>query len=353
MVCSRKLNEEQRLRSEKSRTPTLTNVILSNNGRSIVITARQNILEILRTPFETAYLKVRRYGPPDWSFAIGAVFRNEARYLAEWIEFHELMGVEHFFLYDDESTDNFLEVLQPWIDKGSVTLRKAEGRGQFSVYDHCLRHGARRSRWIAFIDIDEFLFSPTGQTLPEVMERYADYPGVFVHWLLFGSSGHKTAPPGGTIRNFTKTIGVEGSIRDRFVHEPGTDKSQRVTGRAIHGKSIVDPRAIVWAGVHFPRRKLLWGHVVTERFERPQRPWPAGTPFTCDILRINHYWTRSIEEFQDKLKRGFFRQDPNVVRSLERHLERESQLNQVEDREILRVVETLQQANREGGRASS
>ena len=26
-------------------------------------------------------------------------FKNEARFLAEWIRFHQLAGVEHFFLY--------------------------------------------------------------------------------------------------------------------------------------------------------------------------------------------------------------------------------------------------------------
>lgn len=37
--------------------------------------------------------------------SIGAIFKDEAPYLAEWIEFHRLVGVEHFFLYDNLSTD--------------------------------------------------------------------------------------------------------------------------------------------------------------------------------------------------------------------------------------------------------
>ena len=33
--------------------------------------------------------------------AICAIYRDEAPYLREWIEFHRLVGVEHFFLYDN------------------------------------------------------------------------------------------------------------------------------------------------------------------------------------------------------------------------------------------------------------
>ena len=43
--------------------------------------------------------------PPIY-LAICAIFRDEAPFLDEWIAFHRLMGVEHFFLYDNGSVDN-------------------------------------------------------------------------------------------------------------------------------------------------------------------------------------------------------------------------------------------------------
>jgi hypothetical protein len=33
--------------------------------------------------------------------SICAIFRHEAPYLREWIEFHKLIGAERFFLYDN------------------------------------------------------------------------------------------------------------------------------------------------------------------------------------------------------------------------------------------------------------
>ena len=37
--------------------------------------------------------------------SIWALYQDEAPYMREWIEFHRLMGVEHFFLYDHDSAD--------------------------------------------------------------------------------------------------------------------------------------------------------------------------------------------------------------------------------------------------------
>ena len=52
--------------------------------------------------------------------SITAVLQNEAPYIKEWIEYHRLVGVERFYIYDNESTDNVKEILKPYIDLGIV-----------------------------------------------------------------------------------------------------------------------------------------------------------------------------------------------------------------------------------------
>ena len=49
-----------------------------------------------------------------------AIAKNEGRYLQEWIEYHKMLGVEKFFIYDNESADNTREILQPYIDTNLV-----------------------------------------------------------------------------------------------------------------------------------------------------------------------------------------------------------------------------------------
>src|ERR1700733_4250019 len=57
-----------------------------------------------------------------YQLAICAIFRDEAPYLKEWIEFHKLVGVEHFYLYNNCSEDDYSAVLQTYIDQEEVEL---------------------------------------------------------------------------------------------------------------------------------------------------------------------------------------------------------------------------------------
>ncbi len=142
-------------------------------------------------------LPVERNLSPNAAYlAACAIYLNEASYLREWIEFHRLMGVKRFFLYDNGSTDDHLEVLSPYMERGIVSLHEWEPAppDQREVYDHCLRTHRADARWIAFLDIDEFLFSPTGKTVAEVLRDYERWPGVGVNWAMFSHSGHRTAP---------------------------------------------------------------------------------------------------------------------------------------------------------------
>ncbi len=47
-----------------------------------------------------------------------AIFRGEDSYLVEWIEFHRMMGVDHFILYDNGLEKSSQILLKPYIDKG-------------------------------------------------------------------------------------------------------------------------------------------------------------------------------------------------------------------------------------------
>ena len=71
------------------------------------------------------------------------------------------MGVERFFLYNNNSVDDHREVLAPYLDDGSVTIHDwPQWPAHVQTYDDCLKRHREDSRWIAFIDLDEFLFSP-------------------------------------------------------------------------------------------------------------------------------------------------------------------------------------------------
>src|SRR5690606_2094290 len=160
------------------------------------------------------------------------------------LTFHSGIGVDHFYLYNDQSDDGFDRVLEPWMAKGMVTLIDWPRLGQVKAYNHCLKSCRHRTRWLALIDIDEFLFSPIEKDLKTVLASYRDVPAIFVYWVLFGSSGHRSRPAKPVVESYTRCMDPEAAIHDDFDHrfEPGLE--HYVTGWSQDGKSIVNPRMV-------------------------------------------------------------------------------------------------------------
>ena len=88
--------------------------------------------------------------------AFCVVFKDEARYLAEWLAFHRLVGVAHFYLYSNESRDRYRAVLAPFEAAGVVTLRewptRVKGR---QAHTQCTR---RARQWPRPVLVSASLF---------------------------------------------------------------------------------------------------------------------------------------------------------------------------------------------------
>ena len=91
--------------------------------------------------------------------AVVAIMKNEGPYLKEWLDYHLLAGVEHFYLYDNESPDNQAEVAKPYVEAGLVDYFPASGKNmQYIVYNDAIKRFKFQSRYMAFIDLDEFIY---------------------------------------------------------------------------------------------------------------------------------------------------------------------------------------------------
>jgi hypothetical protein len=215
---------------------------------------------------------------PPHELAVCAIFRDEARYLAEWVTFHRIQGVERFYLYDNLSSDDWRAELAPEIAAGVVEVTHWPRQpGQMPAYDDCLARHRDDARWIAAIDVDEFLFSPTGAPLPEVLRRFDAHPAVVVNRLFFGTNGHEQP--------------ADGLVTESYPMRSRDDDPSNVLV-----KSIVYPRMALNA--HSAHTFLLRGSAVGE--DGAPVPTAFREPATVDLLRINHYYAKSEEEFRRK-----------------------------------------------------
>jgi hypothetical protein len=250
---------------------------------------------------------------PKHELAVCAIFREEAPFLDEWLSFHTGVGITHFYLYNNFSTDNFRQVLAPWIERGAVTLTDWPiPVGQISAYKHCVARARGECQWLAFIDIDEFLFSPQSTDITHILKDYSDLPAVEVWQLFFGSGGHATRPAL--------------PVTEAYV--------MRAPDTRTTVKTIANPRLVYRPDVH--QHKYWYGEALDtsrQRVAKDRRP-------VLDVLRINHYWSRSLDDLGTKVARG----DASTAQARDHgwHFDFERTLNAERDEAILPVARAIQ-----------
>ena len=257
------------------------------------------------------------------SIAICAIFKNEARYLLEWIGFHRMIGIDHFVLYDNASTDGGPALIRSSPFARYVTLIDWPMQGgQLPAYADFIQHHARRFTWAAFIDLDEYIHPLETETIRPLLSRYDRFSGVLLHWLVFGPSGHDAAPDGLTIGNYLQRV------------PDGMPVNQHVKS-LLRTRDLLAPHAT-------PHTLRSIGPVCNTRGETV----PAHAmhdPPCLDGMVLNHYITRSAEDWQAKVARGRADDPPGSNRPFPtqqfEHLTRDAR---VEDRRITRFIPRLQ-----------
>ena len=134
---------------------------------------------------------------PAYELSIATIFQNEAPYLQEWIEYHRMVGVEHFWLYNDESTDNWEEVLRPYRAEKIVEVINWPSHGfknyivnQRNSCKDALKRATGVTKWLALMDVDEFLHPDQERTVTECLAKHFSHAaGVYIHWHHFGTGG--------------------------------------------------------------------------------------------------------------------------------------------------------------------
>ena len=148
------------------------------------------ILELYYKLLITFWPPKRTCNKKKYKVSICAIFRDEAIYFREWIEFHKIVGVDHFYLYNNFSEDNYLDVLKPYIENNSVTLIDwPKEHAQISAYEDCIEKYAEDTEWLGFIDLDEFVVPNSTKNIYDFLKTFKNRPAVLIYWQLFGSSG--------------------------------------------------------------------------------------------------------------------------------------------------------------------
>lgn len=216
------------------------------------------------------------------TLSIAVLVKDEELYLAEFLEFHLLQGVEHFYLRFHQ---NITEAYDKTLDAFSEYLTydvTFKDKPQLPFFSDVLRLYGDKNEWIAFIDTDEFLYSAEGRKLTDTLDVLPKNCGAYaVHWVLYGSNGEKVYRPELVTKRFTR----------------------RATDVNSHVKSIVRPSLVKSVGGN-PHYFLLKPGVFACRgydtLTHLPKEYARLSKGVIEPLRINHYHTKSYEEYKKR-----------------------------------------------------
>ena len=258
--------------------------------------------------------------------AIVAIIKNESRYISEWLKYHYRIGVDKFYLYNNDSEDmeELERILEPWIQSKIVDLKNISGLcKQMPAYIDAIENHRFDCRYMAFIDIDEFVFVKNRKTLLGLLnEHFSKDPrigGLAVNWKIFGSSGKKLYEPKDVIDRFTFRAADDYPLNN-------------------HIKTIADPRKIFF--MQSPHNAVYILDCDCYDFSLHFVPLYSNENRDYSVVQINHYFTKSTEEYDQKIARGRadFRRDDR-----DKNLADDQSLNEVEDLDLKILYAQLKQ----------
>ncbi|MBQ9498287.1 MAG: glycosyltransferase family 92 protein [Selenomonadaceae bacterium] len=242
--------------------------------------------------------------------SVVAILKDEGPYLKEWLDYHLLAGVDHFYLYDNDSSDNQAEVARPYVEAGLVDYFPAPGKNmQMLVYNDAVKRFKFFSRYMAFIDLDEFIFPRNkseggiSEVVDEILSADSEAGGLAFHFQIFGSNGHEKA-------DYSR------GVLERF-----TRRAPRIDEINQFRKNIADPRKIdYFQTMHFINL-LAPFHLVNEDL-KPLLPSGSSLPVSAKKIVVNHYHVKSTEEYTNtKMRRGWpcSSDNPYTLEEFHRH----------------------------------
>ena len=210
--------------------------------------------------------------------------------MKEWIEYYLLIGIDHFYLYNNNSEDDYKSILQPYIDKGLVTLTEwPDIPGQISAYKNWYENYRDETNWCTFIDLDEFLCPIQDINIKDWLKKHNKYPLYAIYWKMFGTSG------------------IIESDKDKLVIEQYTsswDKFATAT-KIIYNtdydierffSSMMHKFNVKYKGFSIPPINMFGYFINHWEIHR------CGNKRTD--IQCNHYWSKSYNEYIEKHKRG-------------------------------------------------
>jgi len=221
----------------------------------------------------------------DAKVMICAIVKHEEQYIDEWLLYHKFLGFDWVHLYDNanEPSPYLANLHQVYGDFVRVIPFPGPNQ-QREAYLDCLYKFNSTNTWAAFIDADEFIVLRKHANIKSFLRSVAPKGGgVVLNWSLFSNNGAIKQEKGQVLSRFTYT----------------TEKLNPHIKTIAYMKHVRIPD--VHNSVLLPHKQTV---DVQGRRQKDNVPFMPNNEGNKKIAYINHYHTKSLEEYILKKRRG-------------------------------------------------
>ena len=125
---------------------------------------------------------------------ICTIGKNENLYIREYVEHYFNLGVEKIFLYDnnDVEGEKFESKIADYIKNKFVEIIDIRGLSamQIPIFNYCYRKYRNKYNWIAFLDIDEYLYIENNKSINDFLyeDRFNKCQSIFINWVMYNDN---------------------------------------------------------------------------------------------------------------------------------------------------------------------
>lgn len=222
------------------------------------------------------------------NICVCSIGKNENLYIKEFIEYYLEIGIDKIFIYDnnDIEGESFENILTDYIKNKYVEIIDVRGLSsiQIPTYNHCYRKNMYLYDWIGFLDIDEYLFIENKENIKNFFydKKFNKCQSIFFNWIMFNDN------------NLIKFDNR--NLIQRFPH-PVLNSSEGKSFVRGNIKNLILPTTHI-AGInlfHFcnSNGELIYpNNFISYKFLKEPKAY------------IKHYYTKTAEEFCNKLNKG-------------------------------------------------
>lgn len=216
--------------------------------------------------------------------AICTIMKDEKlSHIKEWIDYHFKLGFNHIYIYDDHSKQPLSVLLYSQPNVTVISQIPDVDNRQKYVDEHFLETYKQDNKWVAFIDLDEFIVPrDLDANINDIMLEYEDFGGLGINWVMFGNSDVVRSPE---------------TVLNTFLQR--SDFSYYVNH---HIKTIANVSRIAeFINPHCFKYTDNYKCVNTKKDIIPQH---SNEPGCFDKIVLHHYYRKSYEDYINKCARG-------------------------------------------------